>query len=100
METPPEERLPIKTYVCEYSDDVIKEAILRELDRGGQVFFLHNRVNTIPRVADELARLVPQARIAIGHGRMAEAELEEVMTAFAQGEVDVLVCTTIIESRA
>ena len=98
METPPEERLPIKTYVCEYSDDVIKEAILRELDRGGQAFFLHNRVNTIPRVADELARLVPQARIAIGHGRMAEAELEEVMTAFAQGEVDVLVCTTIIES--
>ncbi len=98
METPPEERLPVKTYVCEYSDDVIKEAILRELERGGQVFFLHNRVQTIRRMADSLKRLVPQARIAIGHGRMAEEDLEEVMVSFTQGEVDVLVCTTIIES--
>ena len=98
METPPEERLPVKTYVSEYSDDVVKEAILRELDRGGQVFFLHNRVQTIRRTADNLRRLVPQARIAIGHGRMREAELEDVMAKFVQGEVDVLVCTTIIES--
>ena len=98
METPPEDRLPVKTYVCEYSDDVVKEAILRELERGGQVFFLHNRVHTIRRVADNLKLLVPQARIAIGHGRMAEADLEEVMVAFTQGEIDVLVCTTIIES--
>ena len=98
METPPEERLPVKTYVCEYSDEVIKEAILRELERGGQVFFLHNRVHSIRRVADSLQRLVPQARIAIGHGRMAESELEDVMVEFAQGQVDVLVCTTIIES--
>ena len=98
METPPEERLPVKTYLSEYSEDVIKEAILRELDRGGQVFFLHNRVQTIRRVADNLQRLVPQARIAVGHGRMAEAGLEEVMVSFAQGGIDVLVCTTIIES--
>ena len=98
METPPEERLPVKTYVCEYSDDVIKEAILRELERGGQVFFLHNRVQTIGRVADGLRRLVPEARIAIGHGRMAEGDLEQVMVDFTQSKVDVLVCTTIIES--
>ncbi len=98
METPPEERLPVKTYVSEYSDDIIKEAIVRELERGGQVFFLHNRVRTIERVADNLRNLVPQARIAVGHGRMAEGKLEEVMVAFAHDEIDVLVCTTIIES--
>ncbi len=98
METPPEERMPVKTYVSERSDDVIKEAILRELERGGQTFFLHNRVQTIRRVAYDLGQLVPQARIAIGHGRMSEEELEEVMIAFTQGEIDVLVCTTIIES--
>ena len=98
METPPEERLPVKTYVSESSDDVVKEAILRELERGGQVFFLHNRVHSIHRVAAGLSKLVPQARIAIGHGRMPEADLEEVMYAFADGDIDVLVCTTIIES--
>ena len=98
METPPEDRLPVKTYVCEYSDDIIKEALDRELERGGQVFFLHNRVQTIRRVADGLRGLAPQARIAVGHGRMAERDLEEVMAAFTRGEVDVLVCTTIIES--
>ena len=98
METPPEERLPVKTYVSEYSDEVVKEAVQRELERGGQVFFLHNRVQTIRRAAANLAKLVPQARIAIGHGRMAEAQLEEAMVEFTNGEVDVLVCTTIIES--
>ena len=98
METPPEERLPVKTYVSEYSDDLVKEAVVRELERGGQVFFLHNRVKTIRRKAAELAQLVPQARIAIGHGRMAEEDLEDVMADFSDGNVDVLVCTTIIES--
>ena len=98
METPPEDRLPVKTYVCEYSDDVIKEAITRELERGGQVFFLHNRVQTIRMAADNLRRLVPHASIVVGHGRMAESDLEGVMIAFTRGEVDVLVCTTIIES--
>jgi len=98
METPPEERLPVSTYVGEYSKDMVREAILRELERGGQVFFLHNRVRSIQHVGHELQDLVPQARIAVGHGRMDEDELEAVMSDFAQGEVDVLVCTTIIES--
>ena len=98
METPPEERQPVKTYVSEYNEDVIKEAILREIERGGQVFFLHNRVQTIQRVADGLKKLVPQARIAVGHGRLNESDLEEVMVDFSEGRVDVLVCTTIIES--
>ncbi|MSQ05991.1 MAG: transcription-repair coupling factor [Dehalococcoidia bacterium] len=98
METPPESRLPVKTFVSEYSEDLIKEAILRELERDGQVFFLHNRVKSIHEVAGKLAELVPQARILVGHGQMPEAELEEVMLAFSRGEGDILVCTTIIES--
>ena len=98
MDTPPEERLPVKTYVSEYSDDVVKDAILRELERGGQVFLLHNRVQTIRRVEANLRKLLPEARVAVGHGRMAESELEDVMLSFSEGEVDVLVCTTIIES--
>ena len=98
MDTPPEARLPVKTFVSEYSDDVIKEAFLRELERNGQIFFLHNRVKTIYQTAAELGALVPQARILVGHGQMPESELEDVMLAFAAGEADVLVCTTIIES--
>lgn len=98
MNTPPEARLPVKTFVSEYSEDTIREAILREIERGGQVFFLHNRVRTIARTAAQLAELVPEARFMIGHGQLAEADLEEVMVAFANGEADVLVCTTIIES--
>ena len=98
MHTPPEARLPVKTFVSEYSEDIIREAILRELERDGQVFFLHNRVKTISQTAADLAELVPQARFLIGHGQMPEAELEEVMVAFGRGEADVLVCTTIIES--
>jgi len=98
METPPEERLPIKTYVSEDSDDLIREAILRELDRGGQIFYVHNRIYNIYSVVERVSRLVPQARIAVGHGRMDEEELANVMSAFTKGEYDVLVCTTIIES--
>lgn len=98
METPPEERLPIKTYVAEYDDQLIREAILRELERNGQVFFVHNRVQSIAWVAGKLQSLVPEAKIAIAHGQMHESELEAVMTDFTQGESDVLVCTTIIES--
>ncbi|GAI08772.1 unnamed protein product, partial [marine sediment metagenome] len=98
METPPEERLPIKTYVAEYDDHLIREAILRELERNGQVFFVHNRVQSIGIVANKLQSLVPEARIAIAHGQMPEAELEAVMTDFTQGKSDTLVCTTIIES--
>ena len=98
MDTPPEARLPVKTFVSEYSEDVIKEAILRELERNGQVFFLHNRVKTIEQTAAKIAELVPQAKILIAHGQMAEGELEDVMVDFSSGEADVLVCTTIIES--
>ena len=98
MDTPPEARLPIKTFVSEQSDDVVKEAILRELERNGQVFFLHNRVRTIQQTAAELAVLVPQARFLVAHGQMGEGELEDVMIAFSKAEADVLVCTTIIES--
>ncbi len=98
METPPEERLPIKTYVAEYDDRIVREAILRELERNGQVFFVHNRVQSIAFVAGRLQSLVPEARIAVAHGQMPEGELERVMADFAQGKSDVLVCTTIIES--
>jgi len=98
METPPEDRLPIKTYVAPYDNRLIREAILRELERNGQVFFVHNRVQSIAFVAGKLQSLVPEARITIAHGQMPEAELEEVMADFTQGKSDILVCTTIIES--
>ena len=98
METPPEERLPIKTYVAEYDDHLIREAILKELEGNGQVFFVHNRVQSIAYIASKLQSLVPEAKIAIAHGQMPEAELEAVMVDFTQGKSDVLVCTTIIES--
>jgi transcription-repair coupling factor (superfamily II helicase) len=98
METPPEQRLPIKTYVAGYDDRLIREAVLRELERNGQVFFVHNRVQSIALVADKLRAVVPEARIAVAHGQMHEAELEAVMSDFARGKSDILVCTTIIES--
>jgi len=98
METPPEERLPIKTYVAEYDDRLVREAILREMERNGQVFFVHNRVQSIAIVADRLKSLVPEAKIAIAHGQMPEIELEAIMADFTRGRSDVLVCTTIIES--
>jgi transcription-repair coupling factor (superfamily II helicase) len=98
METPPEERLPIKTYVSEFDERLIREAILRELDRGGQVYFVHNRVQSIEYVARRLREVVPEAEIAVAHGQMPEHELEQVMLDFVSGRVDVLVCTTIIES--
>ena len=98
IETPPEDRLPIQTRVAEASAGLVRDAILRELDRGGQVFFVHNRVETIEAQAEQLRRLLPSARITVAHGQMAEGALERVMLAFASGEHDVLVCTTIIES--
>ena len=98
METPPEDRLPVKTYVAEYNDHLVREAILRELERNGQVFFVHNRVQSINLSLVSCKILVPEARIAIAHGQMPEEELEKVMTDFVQRKVDVLVCTTIIES--
>jgi transcription-repair coupling factor (superfamily II helicase) len=98
MDTPPEDRLPIKTFVAEYDDRIIREAILKELERNGQVFFVHNRVQTIHQTAARMNNLVPEARISIAHGQMSERELENVMTDFIQGKSDVLVCSTIIES--
>jgi transcription-repair coupling factor (superfamily II helicase) len=98
IQTPPEERLPVLTYVGPSDDKLIRQAILREIDRGGQIFFLHNRVSTIKAIARRLEELVPEASVAIGHGQMPEDELETVMTEFAAGEYDVLLCTTIIES--
>jgi transcription-repair coupling factor (superfamily II helicase) len=98
IETPPEDRLPIQTRVAEASAGLVRDAILRELDRGGQVFYVHNRVETIEAQAEQLRRLLPDARIAVAHGQMPEGQLERVMLAFAAGEHDVLVCTTIIES--
>ncbi len=98
INTPPEERLPVVTVVGRRNDDLIRQAILRELDRGGQVFYVHNRVQSIHAEARRLRELVPQARIAVGHGQMAEEELEAVMEQFAEGEIDVLVSTSIIEA--
>jgi transcription-repair coupling factor (superfamily II helicase) len=98
IETPPEARLPIQTRIAEDDDGLVRDAIERELDRGGQVFFVHNRVETIEAATERVRRLVPRARVAIGHGQMAEGMLERVMLDFAEGRFDVLVCTTIIES--
>ena len=98
MMTAPEDRSPIRTYVLESDDQIVREAIRRELERGGQVFFVHNRVYNIELVTERLRKLVPEAEIGIGHGQMPEDILERTMLAFARGEIDVLVCTTIIES--
>ena len=98
IETPPQERLPIRTTIREYDESLIREAILREIDRGGQVFFVHNRVQGIQVIAQKLQRLVPEARFVVGHGQMAEDQLERVMIDFSNGEYDVLIATTIIEN--
>ena len=98
IETPPQERLPIRTTIREYDESLIREAIVREIDRGGQVFFVHNRVQGIQVIAQKLQRLVPEARFVVGHGQMAEDQLERVMLDFSGGEYDVLISTTIIEN--
>jgi transcription-repair coupling factor (superfamily II helicase) len=98
IETPPLNRLPVETIVAGYDERIIRDAIKRELERQGQVYFLHNRVQSIERVRDKIVDLVPEARVEIGHGQMDSDELEEVMARFVAGKIDVLVCTTIIES--
>ncbi|MCX8107614.1 MAG: transcription-repair coupling factor, partial [Verrucomicrobiae bacterium] len=98
IETPPQDRLPVETIVAPYSDQLVRDAILRELQRGGQVFYLHNRVQDIESVALRLRALVPEAKIAVSHGQMSSAQLERTMTRFVNGEVDVLLSTTIVES--
>lgn len=98
IETPPENRFPIRTYVVEHNNTLVREVILREIDRGGQVYFVHNRVQNIDEVTAALMRLVPEAEFGVAHGQMAEDRLERVMLRFLSHEFDVLVCTSIIES--
>lgn len=98
LEEPPVDRLPIQTYVCEHNDEMIREAITRELARGGQVYYVYNRVNNIDEIADYVAKLVPDVTVAYAHGQMQERQLEKIMYSFINGEIDVLVSTTIIET--
>ncbi len=98
IETPPEGRRPVRTYVGEYEEELVKRAIMREHDRGGQAFFLHNRIDSIDQTAERLRALCPGVRFAVAHGQMGEGELESVMMDYLRGGADVLVCTSIIES--
>ena len=98
LEEPPVDRVPIQTYVMEYNDEMIREAIHRELGRGGQVYYVYNRVNNIDEVANHVASLVPEANVAFAHGQMNEHQLEKIMLDFINGDIDVLVSTTIIET--
>ncbi|MEZ4332221.1 MAG: transcription-repair coupling factor [Myxococcota bacterium] len=98
IETPPVDRLAIRTQVCRFDEGLIREAILREMRRGGQVFFLHNRVRTIDAMREQLSRAVPEARVMVAHGQMKERQLEDRIHAFLRREADILLCTTIIES--
>lgn len=98
LEEPPIDRIPVQTYVMEYNNELVREAIRRELSRGGQVYYVHNRVNNIEETAGQIQRLVPDASVVYAHGKMNEGELEDIMLRFINGEIDVLVCTTIIET--
>ena len=98
MQTPPRDRSPVLTFVEPWDDGLIEEGIARELDRGGQVFFVHNRIETIEAVADHIRRVAPRARVGVGHGQMREKNLEDIMHRFVGGEIDVLVSTLIVES--
>ncbi|MFN0127592.1 MAG: transcription-repair coupling factor, partial [Verrucomicrobiales bacterium] len=98
IETPPPNRVPVQTHICPYDERIIRDAIHREIQRGGQVFFLHNRVATIEKVASRLREICPGTRVEIGHGQMDEEDLEDAMKRFVEGDTDVFVCTTIIES--
>lgn len=98
LEEPPMDRMPIQTYVMEYNEELVREAIVREMSRDGQVYYVFNRVNQIEDVAAKIASLVPEASVAFAHGQMKERELEDIMYSFINGEIDVLVSTTIIET--
>lgn len=95
---PPQDRHPVQTYVLEYDEEVVKEAITKELERSGQVFYLYNNVESIIRKAEEISRLIPEAKVAFAHGKMTGRELEEIMMDFINKQIDILVCTTILES--
>ncbi len=98
ISTPPRDRYPVRTYVMEHNDSVVQDAIVRELSRGGQVYYLYNRVEGISSLAHKISSMVPSARVEFAHGKMKESELEKIMLAVSEGEIDVLVCTTIIET--
>ena len=98
IETAPEERYPVQTYVVEYNDQLIRDAVMREISRKGQVFFVYNRVENIKEMSSNISKLIPEARVAIAHGQMTERELEKVMIEFGNNEYDLLLCTTIIET--
>ncbi len=98
LETPPENRYPVQTYVLEYNESILIDAMKRELSRDGQVFYLHNRVDSIYKVANRISELIPDAVVAVGHGKMDETELEDIMYDMVNGKTDILVCTTIIET--
>ena len=98
IETPPEGRRPVRTYVGPYDEDLVRKAIVRELERDGQAFFLHNRIESLPEVVEQIRGMVPGARVVEAHGQMEEAQLEQTMMGFLRGEADVLATTTIIES--
>ncbi len=98
ISTPPHNRLAVRTHVAKFSDGIIREAVMRELSRGGRVFFVHNRVSTIEEIAEHLRGVVPEARIGIGHGQMQESALEKVMYEYIHGDINVLLCTSIVES--
>lgn len=98
IETPPEDRYPIQTYVVEQNDQLIRDAILREIGRGGQVYFVYNRVESIQSMASYIQNLVPEGKVTIIHGQMTERQLEKEMIAFMNKEFNILVCTSIIET--
>jgi len=98
LEEAPQDRMPIQTYVMEYNDELVREAISREMARGGQVYYVYNRVNNIDDITNQIAKLVPEANVAFAHGQMSERQLEKIMYGFINGEIDVLVSTTIIET--
>ncbi len=98
LEEPPRDRMPIQTFIMEYSDEMVREAVNREMTRGGQVYFVHNRIDTIADIAADIRQLCPDARVEYAHGQMKEQELEDIMSGFIHGDVDVLVSTTIIET--
>ncbi|MCR4588254.1 MAG: transcription-repair coupling factor [Lachnospiraceae bacterium] len=98
LEEAPNERVPIQTFVCEYNEEMVREAITRELSRGGQIYYVYNKVNTIADMAAQIQKMVPEANVAFAHGQMKESELERIMVDFISGDIDVLVTTTIIET--
>ena len=98
LEEPPQDRYPVQTYVIEYNIGTLVQAIMRELRRGGQVYYIHNRIESILGCADRLQQLIPEARIAVAHGRMNEEEMSDIWQQLVEHEIDILVCTTIIET--